>query len=491
MSVEERPPPAAERPDLFAKASRALGWSLASTVVNRLSTLAIGVALARILGPDAFGTFAVALVVLLAVLSFNELGVSLAIVRWPGEPREIAPTVATLSVLTSTLVYAGLYLGAPLLARTLGDPGSTAVIRVLGLSVVVSGLVATPVALLQRAFRQDRKTVADLVTNWTSALASIGLALAGNGAMSLAFGQLAGSLAGAALFLVFAPQGLRFGFDPAKARALLRFGLPLAGSSIVVFATTNLDRVVVGATLGPTALGYYVLALQLASWPVTVFSQPVRAVVPAALARLQDDPPALRRSFLSAAGLLGSVTLPACLLLAAAADALIRFLYGDAWQPAAGVLLWLGPLAALRILFELCYDYFVVLADTRVVLTVQVAWFVVLLPALYAAGVLGGLQAAAAVQFAVALLVILPLYLLALRRSGIPSLPVAARLAPPLVGAVAVAAVALLVARVGAVDLVVLAVAGVAALATIGVLGFRLRHVVRDLRTIGQPRAAG
>ncbi|MEV6811674.1 oligosaccharide flippase family protein [Micromonospora sp. NPDC051296] len=485
MSVEERPAPAAEQPPLFTRASRALGWSMASTIISRLSTLAIGIALARILGPDAFGTFAVALVVLLAVLSFNELGVSLAIVRWPGDPREIAPTVATLSVLTSTLVYSALYLGAPLLARALGDPGSTTVIRVLGLSVIVSGLVATPVALLQRAFRQDRKTVADLVTNWTSALASIGLALAGNGAMSLAIGQLAGSLAGAVLFIAFAPQGLRFGFDPAKARALLQFGLPLAGSSIVVFATTNLDRVVVGATLGPTALGYYVLALQLASWPVTVFSQPVRAVLPAALARLQHDRPAMRRSFLSAVGLLGSVTLPACLLLAAAADALIRFLYGDVWQPASAVLLWLGPLAALRIIFELFYDYFVVIADTRVVLTVQMLWFVVLLPALYATCVFGGLWQASAVQFAVALLVILPLYLVSLRRVGIAALPVAVRLGPPLLGAAVVVAVALLMARVTAIDLVVLAVAGVTALAAIGVLGYRLRHVVRELKTVG------
>ncbi|MBX7267818.1 lipopolysaccharide biosynthesis protein [Micromonospora sp. Llam7] len=485
MSVEERPPAPAGEPTLFTRASRALGWSMASTVISRFSTLAIGIALARILGPDAFGTFAVALVVLLAVLSFNELGVSLAIVRWPGEPREIAPTVATLSVLTSTVVYGALYLGAPVLARALGDPEATTVIRILGLSVIVSGLVATPVALLQRAFRQGRKTVADLVTNWTSALVSIGLALAGNGAMSLAVGQLVGSLAGAVLFFAFAPQGLRFGFDPAKARALLRFGLPLAGSSIVVFATTNLDRVVVGATLGPTALGYYVLALQLAQWPVTVFSQPVRAVVPAALARLHHDPPAMRRSFLSALGLLGSITLPACLLLAATSGPLIRLLYGEVWQPASVVLLWLGPLAALRILFELFYDYFVVIADTQVVLTVQAVWFVVLLPALYAACVSGGLWSASAVQLVVALLVILPLYLASLRRTGIAPRPVVARLGAPLLGAAAVAAVALLVARTGAVDLVVLAVSGATALAAIGVLGYRQRHVVRELRTVG------
>ncbi|MEO5853122.1 MAG: oligosaccharide flippase family protein, partial [Nocardioides sp.] len=77
-------------------AAGALGWSFLNTALTRLGTLAIGVVLARVLGPSEFGTFAVALVALMAVLSFNELGVSLAIVRWPGDPLEIAPTVNTL-----------------------------------------------------------------------------------------------------------------------------------------------------------------------------------------------------------------------------------------------------------------------------------------------------------------------------------------------------------------------------------------------------------
>ena len=74
-----------------AVASRALSWSFVNTAVSRFGTLAIGIVLARVLGPQDFGTFAVATVALVAVLSFNELGVSLAIVRWPGDPQEIAP----------------------------------------------------------------------------------------------------------------------------------------------------------------------------------------------------------------------------------------------------------------------------------------------------------------------------------------------------------------------------------------------------------------
>ena len=472
---------------LFSRAGRALGWSFASTAVAKFSTLAIGIVLARILGPQEFGTFAVATVALLAVLSFNELGVSLAIVRWPGDPREIAPTVTTISVLSSSVMCLACYFGAPAFSAAMGAPAATPVVRLLGLSVVVSGLAAAPVAMLQRTFRQDRKMIADQVASWTSALTSIALALNGFGAMSLAIGQLAGSVVGAALFIAFAPRSLRFGFDPARARALLRFGLPLAGSSVVVFAVTNVDRLVVGAVLGPVPLGFYVLAANLANWPAAMFSVPVRSVAPALLARLQSDPPAMRATFLSTGGLLAAITLPACVVLATAADPLITLVYGQVWQPAAAVLTWLALLAALRILFELVYDYFVVLANTRVVLIVQIVWLAALVPALYYGASVGDAAGAAGAAFAVAAFVVAPVYLYELRRTRIAPVAVGRRLAPAVLASLGVAAVSVVAAQFISADLIAVLVAGLAAGAALALLLYSMRGAVRALRSVGSP----
>ncbi len=468
---------------LLSRAGRALGWSVASTALGKLSTLAIGVALARILGPEEFGTFAVALVALLAVLSFNELGVSLAIVRWPGDPREIAPTVATLSVLSSAVVYAGCWAVAPAFSALMGQPEATPVVRLLCLCVLVNGLVAAPAALLQRGFRQDRKLVADQVTTWGGALTSIGCAVAGLGATSLAVGQLAGSVAGGLLLAAFAPSGLRFGFDRARARALLRFGLPLAGSSIVAFAVTNVDRLIVGAVLGPVPLGLYVLAVNLSNWPVGVFSQPVRAVAPAALARLQHDPPAMRSVFLTSAALLAAVTFPVCALLGGAAEPLVRLLYGVVWTPAAGVLPWLAALAALRILVELHYDFLVVLGRTRVLFAVQVLWLAVLVPATVAGARAAGAEGAAAGQVLVAALVVVPLYLAAVGNEGVSPRSVLSRVALPTAAAAALGAAAWLVGREVDADLVALAVAALLTAVAGALLLYRSRDGVVVLRT--------
>jgi O-antigen/teichoic acid export membrane protein len=467
---------------LAGRASRALGWNFTSNALGRLGTMGVGILLARLLGPHAFGTYAVAWVALLAVLSFNDLSVGLAIVRWPGDPAEIAPTVATISVVSSVAVYAGCFVGAPAYTAAMGAPAATGVIRVLALSVILDGVTATPVALLERHFRQDRKMIADQVNTWLGAAVSAGLALTGLGAMSLALGRISGAVAACGLYVAFAPEPLRFGFDRARARALLRYGTPLAGSAIIVFAVTNVDQLVVGRMLGATALGFYVLAANLAAWPVTIFSRPVRSVAPATFSRLQHDRTAMRTGFLSAAALLGAVTLPVCLMISGSSVPLIGFAYGMRWMHAAQALVWLSLLAALRIFFELTYDYFVVLARTRVVFTVQLAWLVALIPALVAAAHAGGIGGVSEAEVAVAACVILPWYLHELRKVGIRRRALGARLWLPLTGAAVAGLAAAGAARVAPNYLTALAASGLALLAIIGLLVARMRKVFAMLR---------
>jgi PST family polysaccharide transporter len=213
-----------------------------------------------------------------------------------------------------------------------------------------------------------------------------------------------------------------------------------------------------------------------------MFSQPVRSVAPAALARVQHDKPAMRRMFLSTTSLLAAVTLPVCVLLAVVADPLIRFVYGDIWQPAAAVLPWLALLGALRIMFELCYDYFVVLANTRVVFSVQVVWLVALLPALWIGAHQWGVGGAGAAQLAVGLVIVLPIYLYELRRVGISPGAFLSRLGLPILGAVVVTGVAAVINGLTSIDLLILTVTGIAGAAVIAFLVYNLRATVRSLR---------
>jgi len=475
---------------LTGQASRALGWSLGSTLATKLSLFGIGIMLARLLGPHAFGTYAVAYVALVALLTFNELGVSLAIVRWEGDPRDIAPTVTTISVSVSAVIYTGCFFGAPAYASAMGAPGATSVVRVLALAVLSDAFTNTPAALLQRNFRQGRRVIADQVNVWLGTGITVALAWAGYGPMSLAVGRVAGCVAGAVLLAVFAPGSLRMGFDRAKASALLRFGLPLAGANLVAMAVASVDQIVVGHMLGTVELGLYVLALNLASWPISMFSLPVRNVGPAVFSRLQHDAAAMRSTFLSAAGLLCAVALPVCMLIGGSARPLISLVYGARWLPAARPLIWLALLGGVQVFFLLAYDFFVVLARSRFLLIIQLAWLLTLVPALIAGARIDGIYGASLAEAAVAGLGMLPWYLGGLSKAGIRLRALSRHLWLPVAGAALTGLLAMAAAKTAPSDFAALAVSGAVTAAVVALLAYRMRTVLGLLRsTAAEPTA--
>ena len=468
---------------LMTRASGALVWSAANAAGSRLGTMAIGIALARLLGPSAFGTYAVAYVALMAVLSFNELGVSLAIVRWPDHPRAIVPTVMTISTLASAaLAVIGLVAAGPF-SVAMGTPQAAPVVRVLFLTVFMSGVVATPAALLQREFRQRRRTLIDQVAIWVGALTSMGLAILGMGAMSLALGRLAGVVISGVMFIRNSPEPLRFGWDREIASRLTRFGLPLALASALVFLVGYADQMIVGARLGAVQLGFYALAVNVASWPINVFSQPLRSVAPAAFSRLQHDVASMREAMLRTSNLVAAITFPACFLLAGASSPVVGVVYGRSWHAASAPLAILAGVAAVRILLELSYDYLVVVGRSGLIMMIQGVWLGALVMALVA-GTRWGLEGVAAAQGVVAVVVILPLYLFVLRREGVPTWAVLRGLITPLLGGVVVWSITTWLDASLSNDLLTCLASGGAALIVMGGLFFAVRGSVRSLRAL-------
>lgn len=467
---------------LLSRASGALAWSFANAVVSRVGTIGIGIALARLLGPKEFGTYAVALIALMAAVSFNDLGFSLAIVRWPNEPSEIAPTINTTSLLASLAIAVAMYVVAPAFATAMGAPAATPVVRLLGLTVIISGAVASPAALMERQFQQSKRMLIDQVMVWVGAPMSIGLAIAGVGAMSLAIGRLVAVSIGAVLFIKLSPAPYRLGLDRSKVAPLLRFGMPLAAASIVVFIISFADQVVVGRMLGATALGFYALAFNLSTWPVTVFSQPLRNVAPATFSRLQHEPEAMHNAFRSILGLLAAVAFPVCLLLSGAAGPIIGTVYGAAWAPAAGVLAWLGVLAAFKILYELAYDYLVVRGASRALLAVQIVTLVSTIPALIVGVQADGIVGAAAAQVVVAAGVVLPMYVFLFARAGLRPRRLLGRLWLPVLIACAVGLSALAISDTFHSNLPACVLAGLLTLIALAGLIHRDRTELRRLR---------
>lgn len=443
-----------------ALARGAIGWSVLNTLVGRLGSTFVGILLARILMPEDYGIFAVALVALNALLSVNELGVSLAVVRWPGDVARIAPTVVSLSLASSLVLWGAVFAVAPRIAELMNAPQAAGVLRLLSVGVLVDAVTAVPAALMTREFMQKQRLFVDLAGFVVTSTLAVGLAAQGFGAWSLAWSALVGNILNGVLIVRYAPRWFNPGFDRAIARSLLAFGLPLALASLLVFGLLNLDYVIVGGATAPAALGFYLLAFNLSTWPVTLFSAPARRISMPAFARLEAGEGSASSAFVTACTAMIAVTVPACLLLALFARPAIAVVYGDKWNAAAAVLPWLMVLALARVIGELAYDFLVALDRARSTLAVQALWLVALVPALLIGVRLGGIQGVAIGHAIVSLAVALPAYAVVVGRAGV-SLPDLARgLVRPALALLLSGAAGLLVLALADADLVQLLLGG-------------------------------
>lgn len=461
---------------LAVKIGSAVRWSAFNSLLQRVSQVAVSIVLARLIAPEQFGVFAVALVVLNIVLNISELGVSVALVRATGPIKHMAPTVTTISLASGAVLALLCFTGAPWFASALGAPEATGVIQLMSVALLIAGASAVPSALLQRGFRQDHKFIADTSGFAVGTAVAILLAVLGFGPWSLAWSRVATNATTAVIMFALTKERYRPGFDRTQARAVLAFGLPLAGSSLLIFGVMNVDYIVIGSMLGTLSLGLYTLAFNLSSWPVGAFSAPIRSVSLAAFSQLRDDPVRFQRSFSRALGLLALFTVPACVLLGALGEPLIRFVYGERWAAAAAPLALLVLVGALRVALELAYDYLASAGHSKAILTIHLLWLAALIPTLAVAAHLDGIRAVAAGHVVVVVLVVVPAYLVAFRPLGVRAAALASSLTRPVLGGLVMIAVAVTVQRLVDGDATQLLLGGLLSIAAYAAVMYPMRH---------------
>lgn len=427
--------------ELGRSVSRALGWSTLAQILGRVGNFGVGIVLARLLTKEDFGVYAVALVAINLLIVANDLGVIAAVIRWQGNVREAAGTAATLSLCFSAVIFTLTCVVAPFFARALDAPEATNLVRVVAIAILIDGCSAVPQAMLVREFRNDRLALAELGGFLVGTPVTIGLAVFGAGPWSIVVGRIAGATAVGIIVIASAPFRVPFAFDRVIGRELVRFGAPLALSAVVSQAVLNVDYIIVGRELGPVALGVYLLAFNLSSWPASLVSTAVARVAFAGFSRLVADRDRLRSAFPRSVGVALSILVPLVVTLAVLAPEVIRFLYGPKWLPAVTPLRFLVILGGLRILIDLLIDLSIADGRPRVALTIRTVWLMAAVAALVVGASTAGLRGVGIAHVAVAGLVVLPWLLADARRSGIPPALLGRQAVRPLLAGAAAAAV--------------------------------------------------
>lgn len=430
-----------DAPALGRSLGTGLGWSLLNNFVGRLGNFLAGIVVVRILSEEQFGTYAVGMVVLSVLLSMNELGVSVAVIQREGSVQEIAPTVMTLSILSSAVLAGVAFLAAPAVAGALNAPEATWLIRLLVVGVLIDGICAVPNALITRAMQQRKRLLIDTAAFVIGTPVTIVMAMQGHGAWSLGWGAVVGNIVTGVLGLVFAPARYRPGWSADLVPELLRFGLPLAGASLLLFLLLNVDYIVVGNQLGSAQLGLYLLAFNLCSWPITVVASALRRVTLAAFARMREqEVDGGRSGFAMCFGLAIAAILPVCGGLSLYAGPVIEVLYGSRWAGAATALQLLVVFSVGRVAVELTYDYLAANGRTVSTIWLHTIWLVALAPAVFIGATLDGIRGVAAAHAVVVVVVLAPTLAVLLRRAGVSLRALAHQCWRPLVGLLLMAA---------------------------------------------------
>ena len=419
---------------IAAKAGRGLRWSLAATVATKIGSFAMGLALARLLTPDDFGVYAIALAATGFLMHVNDVGLIAAVVHWI---EAIAPTATVMAAGTSVLIYLVFWFGAPGFAALAGSPEAAPTVRLLTLTVVIDGITAIRVAALQRTFQQSKIAMANMAGFAVQAPVAIILAVGGAGAYSFVVGQLAQAAVTGAVVFWWARLPILLALDRATAKALLRYGLPAAAGLGVEALLMNADYTVVGRLLGATALGYYLLAFNISSWVASTLGTAIRYVSVAGFARLSEQEDRLSDGVRQAVSVLVLAVLPVVTVMS--------LLYGPRWAPAASALTFLMLFALIRLLTGLALDVLMATGATRTALAVNAVWAIALVPALVVGTRLDGIRGTAVSHVLTGTVIALPIFALALHRAGVHLRPIGRGLVRPLLAAMVAAGSAHLV----------------------------------------------
>jgi lipopolysaccharide exporter len=401
---------------LSASVRRGALWVVASNLLLRLANVLLIAVIAHILSPHDFGIFAVALTAYAIVSSLAELGVSSCLMRADLNIDSLAPTVTTVSVLSSVMLAGAMAFFARPIAAAIGSAGAAGPIRVLAIAVVLLGVFAVPNAQMVRDFKQDKIFLANAIAFVPSTAVLIILAESGSGAMGLAWSMVVRQFVVGCVLIIAAPRHYRPGLARSALSVVLKFGIPLAGANIVNFTLLNVDYVFVGHLLGATALGVYMLAFTVASWPYGLLGGVINNVSMPAFSRVKHDPALLKKAMATALRSVCLIVMPMCAMMLALARPLILTLYGAKWAASADVLAILSIYGVASMVCLLFANMLTSFGRTKSLFILQLIWIGTLVPAMVLGVRKDGIIGAAYAHIAVIVPIVLPSYLLALKR---------------------------------------------------------------------------
>ncbi len=307
------------------------------------------IVLARLLRPEDFGLFGIAMLCLTVLDIFSEPGLQAALIQKRESKVEYFETAWTLGLLRGTAAALIIYLSAPFVAGLFHAPAAASLIRCMALIMLLRSATNVWVVSFERELLFSKYFLYQVLGSLLDVSVAIAAAFIWGSAWALLAGLLTGEAVRFLMSYAVCSSRPRIRLDRAAARELWRFGRWILSSNILLFLLTQSDDLLVGTMLGASALGLYQLAFRIASLPQSEVTQIVGRIAFPLYSRLQDEPERMARNYSRVLHATLFLCLPGAALIHTFSHDFTRLFLGEKWMdmlPALQVLIVYGALRA-------------------------------------------------------------------------------------------------------------------------------------------------
>ena len=308
-------------------------WRFAERCGAQLVTFIVSIVLARILAPEDYGQIALITVFTTIMQVFVDSGLGTALIQKKDADDLDFSSVFYFNFAVCLILYAVMFGAAPFIAGFYNDSSLTPIIRVISLTIVISGVKGIQQSYVSRNMLFKRFFYATLGGTTFSAFLGIALAYAGFGVWAIVAQQLSNTAIDTLILWLTVKWRPKRMFSWERLKGLLSFGWKMLASSLLDTVYNNIRSLIIGKMYSSSDLAYYDQGKKFPNVIVTNINTSIDSVLLPTMASTQDDAGRVKSMTRRAIKTSTYIMAPLMMGLAFCAEPIVELVLTDKWLP--------------------------------------------------------------------------------------------------------------------------------------------------------------
>lgn len=306
-------------------------WRFAERCGAQLVQFIVSIVLARLLAPEVYGTISLILVFTTILNVFIDSGMANALIQKKNADDLDFSTVFFFNITMCSILYIVMFFGAPAIATFYKDTTLIPVVRVLSLTLVISGVKNVQQAYVSRTMQFKKFFFATLGGTIGAAVVGIIMAYCGFGVWALVAQQLFNATVDTIILWITVKWRPKMMFSIKRLKGLFSYGWKLLASSLLDTVYNNVRQLIIGRMYSASDLAYYNRGKQFPDLIITNINTSIDSVLLPTMSKEQDDQLRVKTMTRRAIKTSTYVMAPLMMGLAFCGTPLIRFILTDKW----------------------------------------------------------------------------------------------------------------------------------------------------------------